>query len=108
MFFYLKGGLKFWYKDYKSAKSLFEKAAQYSDWYENVLFYQYYGQTLLYLNNIDESFIWLSKAYKKLEHEGWDASNDEEKRLTKGTFESLKYLSENYSLNIDGFEYGKK
>lgn len=104
---YSKGVVRFRSNDFESAQSFFEKAAQCKDYYKNHLFYQYYGQTLLALNFVDESFIWLSKAYEILDKEGWEASNEESYKLMNDTLRALQYLKDQYNLAIDGFENEK-
>ncbi len=108
MYFYLKGVLKFRTKDYIFAQLFFEKALKYDQSQANELFCQYYGQTLLSLNNIDESFVYLSKSYDIYNKKGWKIVNDEEYRLAKDTLDALKYLDDNFKLKIDNFIYDKK
>ena len=66
------------------------------------------GQTLLSLNNIDESFVYLSKSYDIYNKKGWKVVNDEEYGLAKNTLDALKYLDDNFKLKIDNFIYDKK
>ncbi len=108
MYFYLKGVSKFRTKDYVSAQPLFEKALKYDESQDNELFYQYYGQTLLCLNKIDESFIYLSRSYDIYNKNGWEVLNGEEYRLSKDTLDALKYLDENFKLTINNFKYDIK
>jgi len=103
MFYYLKGVDRFKRKNYISAKHFFEKASKYNKFPDYDLFYQYYGQTLFYLNQIDESFNHLSKAYKICDKRGWDYENDREYNLTKDTLELLQYIKEVHNLEIEGF-----
>jgi len=72
---------------------------------ENELFCQYYGQTLLCLNKIDESFGFLSMAYNICKKNGWRVSNDEEYNLLIDTLDALKYLDNNFNLKLKDFEY---
>ncbi|MFZ5392093.1 MAG: tetratricopeptide repeat protein [Patescibacteria group bacterium] len=109
VYFYLKGVTQFRSKNYNSAKALFEKAIQHYEQYQaNELFYQYYGQTLLALGNIEESFYYLSQSYSIYERSGWKVSNNEEYRLTKDTLNALNYIDYNYNLKIDNVEYDKQ
>ena len=101
MYFYLKGVVQFRAKNYSSAELFFEKAIQYDQSRDNELYCQYYGQTLLALNKIDEAFVYLSKSYKIYEKKGWSVSDDEEYRLAKNTLDALKYIDDNYDLKID-------
>jgi len=107
MFFYLKGVIKFRSKDYTSAQQFFKRAMKYLESQENELFCQYYGQTLLCLNNIDESFGFLSMAYHIYNKKGWRVSNDEEYNLLISTLDALKYLDDNFNLKVKDFEYKK-
>ena len=108
MFFYLKGVLRFRAKEYTSAQQFFKRAMKYLESQENELFCQYYGQTLLCLNNFNESFGFLSMAYNIYNRNGWKVANDEEYHLVKGTLDALKYLDDNFNLKVNDFEYEKK
>lgn len=101
--YYLKGVIRFRSKNYASACEYFVKAIKINCNIDNELLYQYYGQTLLCLNMVDESFIYLSKAYNIYKNKGWDVSDDEEKKLFENTIGALKYIYENHNLKIDGF-----
>ena len=107
MFFYLKGVLRFRAKEYTSALQFFKRAMKYLESQENELFCQYYGQTLLCLNKIDESFAFLSMAYNIYNRNGWTVANDEEYQLVKGTLDALKYLDDNFNLKLEDFEHEK-
>lgn len=108
MYFYLKGVVQFRAKNYSSAELFFEKAIHYDQGRDNELHCQYYGQTLLASNKIDEAYVYLSKSYKIYEKKGWSVSDDEEYRLAKNTLDALKYIDDNYALKIDNVVYDKE
>ena len=108
MYFYLKGVIRFRTKDYNTALLFFEKASKNFQEETNELFYQYYGQTLLALEQIDESFYYLSKSYEIYNKKGWKVSDDEEYRLAMNTLDALKYLDDTHNIKIDNDLYNKQ
>jgi tetratricopeptide (TPR) repeat protein len=104
LYLYLKGAVRFRSGDYTSAEQLFEKAKKYCPEKANGLFFQYYGQTLLSLGKIDESFKYLSEAYDINSEIAWKAASEDEYSLAKDTIDALKYLADNYSLKTTNFD----
>lgn len=102
MHYFLKGVIRFRKKQFSLAKLYFVKSLNIKH-LDNEIFYQYYGQTLLCLGIIDESFSLLSKAYNICDNKGWTVTNDEELILTKGTLDALQYLCDNYNLKVDNY-----
>lgn len=107
MRYFLKGAVRFRKKQYYLARLDFEKSLNIKP-LNNEIFYQYYGQTLLCLGLIDESFSLLSKAYYICDNKKWIVQNDEQLRLTKGTLDALQYLNDNFNLKVDNFFHDQR
>ena len=105
LYFYLKGVLRFRAKDFPDAYRYFTKAKKYKNVLSNELFCQYYGQTLLSLNKIEEAFDYLSMAYNIYKVKGWDVDSDEEKILIENTIKALRCLDVHYNLRIENDEH---
>jgi tetratricopeptide (TPR) repeat protein len=102
--YFLIGVVRFRRKQYSLARSYFEKSLNIKT-SNNVIFNQYYGQTLLCLGLIDESFSLLSKVYHIYDHNKWIVRTDEELRLIKDTLDALQYINDKFNLKVDNFNH---
>jgi len=90
---YLKGTLHFNNKDFESASNKFKKCLDHKN-FQNELVYSYYGQSLLAMNKLEESYPFLVQAYDIYENQGWKIKNDVSKEVAFRTISALIHIKE--------------
>jgi tetratricopeptide (TPR) repeat protein len=104
---YLKGTQQFNEQNFENALSNFEKCLKHKD-FQNELVFSYYGQSLCAIDQLEEAYPFLIRAYEIYENQGWEIKNEVSHDVAVRTLSALIHIKENTSLEIDEAVFEKE